>query len=144
MGRKKKGSTEPLHIRRNITLPAELDKWLKQQDNASALITDLLRAYRAGTGDVNELRQGRFEVVSQRDGRTYRFDGTYLLQGADGIYYQAPDGSLVFVANDHHPERVPLDEVQDWFGTVDPETVPRVLIDAFGLEEMVDLTAGPI
>ena len=40
--------------RRNISIDGELDDWLGEVDNASELITDLLRAYRAHGGDEME------------------------------------------------------------------------------------------
>lgn len=47
-------SLQPKKERRNVSLPPELDSWLRSDDveNASELITELLKAYRA-YGDLD-------------------------------------------------------------------------------------------
>jgi chromosome segregation ATPase len=42
-------------VRRNITIPPEIDAYLDKQDNASALVVRLVRAHMRGDGDNSEL-----------------------------------------------------------------------------------------
>jgi len=59
--------------RRNISIDPELNEWLDERENASKLISDLLRAYRAYGGDemeaVRYLLQKRIHDTAQNTSR---------------------------------------------------------------------------
>ena len=59
--------------RRNISIGAELNEWLEERENASKLISDLLKAYRAYGGDemgaVRYVLQKRVHDTAQNTSR---------------------------------------------------------------------------